>query len=208
MAITSKQKVYQAVLHEIQKFIDSHNLAPGDKLPSERELSETLQAGRSSVREALRAMELLGLIETRLGEGTYLSTYRPYQTVELLSSFILQGNKPKKDLLLTKMLLEKEAAKMAAHDMAPSDLDKLQAIATDPAMNPNARHIAFFDYIFRKTDNLLLWKIWQLMDEFSHTINHSCYEEQFYEELIGLYTSKKYAMLEKLFEKTWKNADQ
>lgn len=81
--MTPKQKVYQGVLQEIRNFIAKNNLKTGDKLPSERELSDKLQAGRSSIREALRAMELLGLIETRHGEGTYLSMYRPYQTMEL-----------------------------------------------------------------------------------------------------------------------------
>jgi len=62
VSMSPKQKVYQDVLLEIRKFIESNQLESGDKLPSERELSERLGRGRSSVREALRAMELLGLI--------------------------------------------------------------------------------------------------------------------------------------------------
>lgn len=124
VSMSPKQKVYQGVLQEIRKYIDSNDLEPGDKLPSERELADKLLAGRSSIREALRAMELLGLIETRRGEGTYLSTYRPYQTVELLSSFILQENNTKKNLLITKKVMEKEVAKIAYHCINDNDINQ------------------------------------------------------------------------------------
>lgn len=56
------RKVYEGILLQIHEIVQRDNLVPGDKLPSERELSEQLGAGRSSVREALRALELLGLI--------------------------------------------------------------------------------------------------------------------------------------------------
>ena len=71
-------------------------LPVGGKLPSERELAERLQVGRSTVREALRSLELLGIIETRRGEGTFLSDFRKHQLVELLSTFILQDAKSKR----------------------------------------------------------------------------------------------------------------
>lgn len=147
VSMSPKQKVYQEVLHEIRKFIDSNDLKPGDKLPSERELSETLHAGRSSIREALRAMELLGLIETRHGEGTYLSIYQPFQTVELLSSFILQENRIKRDLIRTKSLLEKEAAKLAFDHINEMDTKALDLIIKDCEMNPYDKHKTFFHYL-------------------------------------------------------------
>ena len=93
MTLSTKQKVYQEVIRELQRYIEVNNLNAGDRLPSERELAEKLNAGRSSVREALRALELIGLIETRHGEGTFLRAYRSYQTVELLSSFIFETGK-------------------------------------------------------------------------------------------------------------------
>ena len=52
--------------------MEEDGLVAGDRLPSERELSSRLNVGRSSVREALRALELVGLIETRGGEGTFI----------------------------------------------------------------------------------------------------------------------------------------
>lgn len=201
VSLSPKQKVYQGVLKEIRKFIDSNDLEPGDKLPSERELSEQLQAGRSSIREALRAMELLGLIETRHGEGTFLSTYRSYQTVELLSSFILQGNNTKKDLVLSKRIMEKEAAKIAFHFMNDEDISVLHSIIQNENLDSIEKHTSFFNYLFQKTENILLAKVWQLMNEFSRTINTYYYDQEFYLELLKLYKTKEYDFIEKLFEK-------
>ncbi|TRM12937.1 FadR family transcriptional regulator [Lentibacillus cibarius] len=199
MSMLPKQKVYHGILQELRKYIDENNLQPGDKLPSERVLSEKLQAGRSSIREALRAMELLGLIETRHGEGTFLSAYRPYHSVEVLSSFILQGNNTRNDLLFAKKIIEKEAAKIAYDCMDDEDISQLLEIVEDQSLNDNAKHVAFFQYLFHKTENLLLAKVWQLMDEFSYTISSLSYERSFYLDLIELYQSKNYAKIEDLF---------
>ncbi|MFE7149596.1 FadR/GntR family transcriptional regulator, partial [Heyndrickxia sporothermodurans] len=92
-------------------------LVSGDKLPSERELSERLKVGRSSVREGLRALELLGLIETRRGEGTYLRDFTDHHLVELLSMFILQDDKVKNDVKITKELVEKDAIRLVINNL-------------------------------------------------------------------------------------------
>ncbi|WP_325034800.1 FadR/GntR family transcriptional regulator [Lentibacillus sp. Marseille-P4043] len=197
--MSPKQKVYQGVLQEIRKFIDINDLEPGDKLPSERELAETLQAGRSSVREALRAMELIGLIETRHGEGTYLSTYRPYQTVELLSSFILRENKTKAELKLAKKIIEKEAAKLAYEHVTTADINELRKIVQDTSMDDNTQHFTFFTYLFDKVENLLLAKIWYLMEEFSYTLGKRHYDKMFYVELVQAYEEQQYEAIEVLF---------
>ena len=199
VSMSPKQKVYQGVLQEIRRFIDNNKLQPGDKLPSERELSDKLQAGRSSVREALRALELLGLIETRHGEGTFLSAYRSFQAVEILSSFILQKSSTRNDLFLTKKILEKETAKLAYQHIGKNDPEKLTSIIDNPELQPNEKHVAFFQYLFEKTDNLLLEKVWQLMEDFSRTIDKRYYDRVFYTELIHLYASKKYDAIEGLF---------
>lgn len=200
VSMSPKQKVYQGVLQEIRKYIDSNELESGDKLPSERELSEKLEAGRSSIREALRAMELLGLIETRHGEGTYLCRYRPYQTVELLSSFILREKGTKKDLLVSKKIMEKEVAKIAYHLICDDDIQQLNSLVHDCNTDPNEKHITFFNYLFKKAENLLLAKVWLLMEEFSYTFSKLSYEESFYLSLIEIYKKRKYDMIEELFE--------
>jgi GntR family transcriptional repressor for pyruvate dehydrogenase complex len=201
VSMSPKQKVYQDVLLEIRKFIKNNQLEPGDKLPSERELAEKLKRGRSSVREALRAMELLELIETKRGEGTFLRTYRPYKTVELLALFVLQDHNTRNDVILVKQLLEKEAAKLAYSRLTEKDLEELDNISNQPMMDPTKKQREFFYYIVNRTDNKLLAKIWQLLAEFSGTMDVQQYTADFYKDLIKLYNSKDYGKIEPLFEK-------
>src|SRR5699024_7609815 len=187
------------ILQEIRNLIHNNHLKQGDKIPSERELSEKLHVGRSSVREALRAMELLGLIETKHGEGTFLSIYRPYQTVELLAPFILQEHKTKKDLVMTKKMIEKEIAKLAFSHLNAADIETMDAWAREQSSDPVEKHVTFFQLLVNRTENHLLKKIWQLMEEFSRTLCMPYYQDDFYMDLLQIYSDKKYDAIETLF---------
>ncbi|MDC3415753.1 FadR/GntR family transcriptional regulator [Aquibacillus salsiterrae] len=191
-------KVYEEVLKEIKNYIHNNHLSPGDKLPSERELAEELTAGRSSVREALRAMELLGLIETRRGEGTFLRSYRPFHTVELLSTFILQESTTKKDLLVSKKIIEKEATKLAFSKFEQEHITQLESILNQE-VDAQQRHYLFFMSIFGHAENYLLQKIWQLMEEFSNAIGVNLYDNGFYYRLLQVLKNREYSKIESVF---------
>ncbi|KAA1040372.1 FadR family transcriptional regulator [Macrococcus equipercicus] len=85
--------------------MDNH-LSPGDKLPSERYLSEKLNISRSSVREALRAMELIGIISTKRGEGTFLSNMDDHQLFELIGSYLISSDKQINEITEFKKVIE------------------------------------------------------------------------------------------------------
>src|ERR1700727_3064345 len=67
--VVRRNKVYEEVAKQIERLI-LKKLKPGDKLPSERELAEKLQVSRSSIRDAIRGLERMGLVEPRQGAGT------------------------------------------------------------------------------------------------------------------------------------------
>jgi GntR family transcriptional regulator, transcriptional repressor for pyruvate dehydrogenase complex len=110
------KKVFLEIVNQLKELIDKEHIRPGDKLPSERVLSERLNVGRSSVREALRSLELLGLIETRQGGGTFLSSGQHIQLVEILASFILKDSRSVKDIEATRRMHEKEAIRVICSD--------------------------------------------------------------------------------------------
>lgn len=66
------QKVYEDIIEQFKNMIYSGQLQKGDKLPPERELCQMLDVSRASMREALRAMEVMGIVDSRPGEGTYI----------------------------------------------------------------------------------------------------------------------------------------
>src|SRR3954454_14129316 len=67
--MTDTARAWRVVLEEIETDLLDARLDPGERLPSERELAATLGVGRSSVREALRVLEVMGLIRTGTGSG-------------------------------------------------------------------------------------------------------------------------------------------
>jgi len=109
---TKQRKVFLDIVQQLRQLIKIEKIQAGEKLPSERALSERLGVGRSSVREALRSLELLGLIDTRHGGGTFLASTQKHQLVEILSLFILEDEKSKKDVELTRQIHEKEAIRV------------------------------------------------------------------------------------------------
>ncbi|WP_010678402.1 FadR/GntR family transcriptional regulator, partial [Bacillus timonensis] len=128
-------KVYIEIVKQIRSIIQDDGLSAGDKIPSERELSDRLDVGRSSVREALRSLELLGLIETKRGEGTFLKDFGDHQLIHLLGTFIIQGDKTKNDLIETKHSLEKSCIELACHKMSDEILTEIEEnlwIVEDP----------------------------------------------------------------------------
>lgn len=106
------KKVFLEIVKQLRALIQQEGIQPGEKLPSERVLSEQLNVGRSSVREALRSLELLGLIETRHGGGTFLASAQSNRLVEIVASFILQENKSVDDVHTTRIMHEKEAIRV------------------------------------------------------------------------------------------------
>ena len=180
MTKDTKSKVYQEVLEEIRNYIVDHQLQDGDRLPSERELAEQLNAGRSSVREALRAIELLCLIETRHGEGTFLRSYQPYYSVEILSTFILQETRSQQEVLQLKLLLESQVLSNLSGQISTDLYEKLLSVIVE--LPKEQLHTFLFTELFNAAGNRLLSKIWHLLEGFSNPIpfeeqNHSFYEQ-------------------------------
>ncbi|MED1951051.1 FadR/GntR family transcriptional regulator [Brevibacillus centrosporus] len=173
---SQERKVYEGILLQIHEIVQERNLRPGDKLPSERELSEQLGAGRSSVREALRALELLGLIETRRGEGTFLKSYRHNRLIDILGFFILRDAKTKKDLIEMRRILELDAVRLAcrrATDKHFEEMERILAIAEERVERgevPTEEDYLFHRVICRSSRNSILHRIWAPLVEYSNSV--------------------------------------
>lgn len=76
--IKSSPRMFEQVAKQISEYIVSEHLQAGSKLPTERQLSELLEVSRSSVREGLRVLELLRFLDSKQGEGTFVSEPPPF----------------------------------------------------------------------------------------------------------------------------------
>lgn len=170
---SQQEKVYIEVIRKLNRLIQEDGLKGGDKLPSERDLSYRLQVGRSSVREALRSLELLDLIETRRGEGTFIKEVGGHRLVEILASFFLKEKKARDDLAETRRIIEVEALRLCCTRISEEQLGRLAIVIEQSKEKFESGEIPFEeDYIFHKTivescDNRLLLNIWVSLVEYS-----------------------------------------
>ncbi|MBO0996232.1 FadR family transcriptional regulator [Bacillus sp. SD075] len=162
---TSSSKIYLDVVESLRSMIETDSLLPGDKIPSERELSDRFNVGRSSVREALRALELLGLIETRRGEGTFIRDFQEHKLVELLGTFFLQDKKVQEDLAETKRLIEIDCLRVVAFFATAEDIKRLMAWVKADEFHDDD----FFLRIAILNRNRLLERIWRIVNSYART---------------------------------------
>lgn len=107
-------KVYEQVIEQIKRMIMDGTLKKGDKLPTERDLAVQLQVSRASVREALTALDVIGLVESRQGAGNYIRENFENNLFEPMSMmFMLEKGTPT-EILEFRQVLEVEAAVLAA----------------------------------------------------------------------------------------------
>ncbi|MBE3587124.1 MAG: FadR family transcriptional regulator [Thermoanaerobacteraceae bacterium] len=115
------KRTSESILEQIKQLIIEGQLSPGDKLLTERELSVRLQVSRASVREALSALNLAGILEIRHGEGIYVKRPAPNAVIEPLAFLLLLEKDKLQNILEVRKALEVEAAGLAA-ERCPADL--------------------------------------------------------------------------------------
>jgi len=168
-------KVYNQVIEQIKNKIKSGEMKKGDRLPSEREMAEALSVSRASVREALRALEVIGLVESRPGAGNYIRTNFDNSLFEPLSVMFLLQESSLKEMFDLRETLELQCAKLSAKNIEDNELELLTAILdrmyVARSEEESLKLDVKFHYLIAKTSrNVLLINILdvisQLMDEF------------------------------------------
>lgn len=120
-------KSYIKIMEEIRHVILEGGLSPGDRLLSERELAAQLQVSRSVIREALKSLELLGIVEVRAG-GTFIKEPELDGMYHTLSYTMALDSVTITDLLETRKIIEIQAIKLAAVRRTSADLTILSSI--------------------------------------------------------------------------------
>lgn len=123
MAVTD-----EAIL-KIKEMIVSGRLGPGDRLPPEKELSEALGLSRNSLREAVKALELIRVLDVRRGDGTYVTSLSPSLLLDVMSFVVdIHQDASVLELFEVRRILEPAAAAMAATRVTPADIAHLRGL--------------------------------------------------------------------------------
>jgi GntR family transcriptional repressor for pyruvate dehydrogenase complex len=124
-----RSRVYEDIIRQIQDLIATEHLQPGNRLPGERELADALSVSRQSVREALRVLDYLGMVEVRPGEGTHVATTPP-SPVDASMHNLLSERTFQLDLLEARRILEEGIVQLAARRATRDDLEALEEALT------------------------------------------------------------------------------
>ncbi len=123
---TKSQRASEKVIDYIIEELASGNLRPGDKLPNEAEATELLDISRVPLREALGALSLMGIVETRQGSGTYIKEYDPSKYASTMYLYSLLSGVNMKDVFEMRAIIEAEAAYLAAKRANDEDIINLR----------------------------------------------------------------------------------
>lgn len=122
------KRLYQQVAEQIQEMILDGRLKSGDKLLSERTMAEQFNVSRNSIREAIRALEILGIVESRQGGGNFIVAGKSDCLFQPLSIMFKLYNGTFTDLLEIRRGLEMEAAALAAKRITPDKAAEIVSI--------------------------------------------------------------------------------
>ena len=135
------QKMYIQIAEQIKKLISEGTLKVGDRLPSERELSIQFNVSRSTVRESLTALEILGLIEVRTGLGTFVCKQNQFDNI---LGEELAGNISPTELFEARLIIEPKLSHLAAQRATIEDIEEMARIIEE-AKNLDLNQIYKFE---------------------------------------------------------------
>jgi GntR family transcriptional regulator, transcriptional repressor for pyruvate dehydrogenase complex len=143
--------VTDVAIDKIKEMIVSGELAPGDRLPKEAELAQRLGLSRSSLREAVKALCLIRVLDVRQGDGTYVTSLEPRLLLEALN-FIVDFHRDDTmlEFLRVRRILEPAATAMAAERVTEEDVKGLRVLLDSIGPDPAAEELVENDMEFHR----------------------------------------------------------
>lgn len=133
-----RSSLAEDIATKLLSLIKDRKLSPGEKLPSERELAILMEVSRPSLREALRALSLMRIIEIRPGDGTYISSLEPINLLEHLNFVYSLNDYSFLELLEARKIVEVGIAKVAALKISAQQLEELDTCLENSVRNQKA----------------------------------------------------------------------
>ena len=124
-------KLYEEIVAQILSRIQTGALRPGDRLPPERALAEEFGVSRTAIREALRSLEMMGCVESHIGEGTFIKAPSLSNIVNPFSMVFAQDRQLGGELIEVRLILETEVAALAARRRSEAQMAALEQTIAD-----------------------------------------------------------------------------
>ncbi len=173
MAISKivKQNISDIILQQMKEQILNGDWEPGKKIPSENELTKLFGVSRISVRQALQKLTAIGLIETRVGEGSFVKKLSPGIAMNNLIPALYLGPDSLKEVLEFRKVMEGRVAELACLKAGPDDIENLEKIYGDMEKDKdNLEKFSQEDYNFHIalgtiTNNSIIIQLYTIIQE-------------------------------------------
>ena len=120
------KELHNVIISNIRDLINNKNLEPGDKLPSERMLSERFEVSRSNVREAIQKLEFYGILKSKPQSGTFVADIGQVAMNGMMDDILGLEDPDFKSLVETRILLELKTVRLAAKRRTDDDLKSME----------------------------------------------------------------------------------
>jgi GntR family transcriptional regulator, transcriptional repressor for pyruvate dehydrogenase complex len=143
--------VTDVTILKIKEMILSGELKPGDRLPPEKELSEALGLSRNSLREAVKALEIIHVLDVRRGDGTYVTSLEPKLLLEAMTFVVdLHQDSSVLELFAVRRILEPAAAAIAATKCTHDDIEHLRSLLAQVDQYTSVDGLVSHDLLFHR----------------------------------------------------------
>jgi DNA-binding FadR family transcriptional regulator len=169
-AMAARTRLPEEIALRILTLIRTRQLRPGDRLPPERELAQTMGVSRPVLREALQALSLMRVVDIRQGDGTYITALEPQQLVSHLDFVFALDDVAFDRLFEARRVVETGNARFAAGRISADEIARLErllaalATALDDPVRFSELDMAFHDAICEAADNFLLSQLMRIID--------------------------------------------
>ncbi|QEK11493.1 FadR family transcriptional regulator [Crassaminicella thermophila] len=157
-----KRNLYEEISSQIIKMIYEGNWKPGDKIPGEVELSKSFEVSRNSIRESIKALELVGILESKTGIGTFVSEQAMININNMHLASLIESKSSILELMEARLIIEPGLAYLATKHATEEDIKALEEIIIkhDNALkNKNYTFdmgFEFHRYLFKMANNKIL----------------------------------------------------
>ncbi len=128
LKVVEKKRAYESIVHQVMALIENGKLKQGDQLPSERELTEIFKVSRTTVREAIRTLESMKLLQSRQGNGTYVLATSEEELVQPLAAALFNAEDDIRDIFYVRKIIEPHVAELAAENATPREIAEMEEI--------------------------------------------------------------------------------
>ena len=128
LKVVEKKRAYESIVQQVLDLIENGKLKQGDQLPSERELTEIFKVSRTTVREAIRTLESMKLLQSRQGNGTYVLASNEEDLVQPLAAALFNAKDDIRHIFYVRKIIEPHVAELAAENATAQEIEEMEEI--------------------------------------------------------------------------------